>query len=112
MRLGRQFVVVWGVAQTAVALVAQRAPSALEAGLAILAWASGPTVGAFGLALVSRRVESAAVLVGMAGGFLAPSAIRLAGYPLAWTWDVLVGSLVTVAVGLALSQRGEARSES
>lgn len=104
VRVGRQFVVVWGIVQTAVALVAQRAPSALEAGLSILSYASGPTVGAFLLAIFVRRARSGAVLVGMGGGFAAPALIRLAGFPLAWTWDVMVGSLATFAVGLLLSR--------
>lgn len=104
VRVGRQFVVVWGLVQTVVALIAQRAPSALEAGLSILSYASGPTVGAFALAVFAPRATPGAVLLGMAGGFLAPAVVRLAGFPLAWTWDVLVGSLVTAAVGVALSR--------
>jgi SSS family transporter len=109
VRVGRQFVVVWGIVQTAVALVAQRAPSALEAGLSILSYASGPTVGAFLLAVLSRRAQPTAVLLGMAGGFAAPALVRLAGFPLAWTWDVMVGSLATFAVGLVLSRSGNRR---
>lgn len=104
VRVGRQFVVVWGIVQTAVALVAQRAPSALEAGLSILSYASGPTVGAFLLAVFFPRAAPTAVLIGMGGGFAAPALIRLAGFPLAWTWDVMVGSLATFAVGLLLSR--------
>lgn len=108
VRVGRQFVVVWGLVQTGVALVAQRAPSALEAGLSILSYSSGPTVGAFLLAVFARRARPNAVLIGMGGGFLAPALIRLAGYPLAWTWDVMVGSLATATVGLVVSRRREA----
>lgn len=104
VRVGRQFVVVWGIVQTAVALAAQRAPSALEAGLSILSYASGPTVGAFLLAVFFPRAQPTAVLIGMGGGFAAPALIRLAGFPLAWTWDVMVGSLATFAVGLVLSR--------
>ncbi len=113
VRVGRQFVVVWGLVQTVVALIAQRAPSALEAGLSVLSYASGPTVGAFGLALFAPRTSSGAVLAGMGAGFLAPAAVRLAGFPLAWTWDVLAGSLATAAVGtlvhrLRLLREGDA----
>ena len=104
VRVGRQCVVFWGIVQTGVALVAQRAPSALEAGLSVLSYASGPTVGAFLLAIFARRTQPNAVLVGMAGGFAAPALIRLAGFPLAWTWDVMVGSLATAAVGLVVSR--------
>ncbi len=103
VRVGRQLVVVWGFVQTGVALVAQRAPSALEAGLSILSYASGPTVGAFLLAILFRRASPNAVLAGMAAGFAAPALIRLFGFPLAWSWDVLLGSLATLAVGRLLT---------
>ena len=104
--MGRQFVVVWGIVQTAVALVAQRAPSALEAGLSILSYASGPTVGAFLLAVFFPRTQPTAVLIGMGGGFAAPALIRLSGFPLAWTWDVMVGSLATALVAFAMGRTG------
>ncbi len=109
VRVGRQLVVVWGLVQTAVALVAQRAPSALEAGLSILSYASGPTVGAFLLAILFRHATPNAVLAGMGAGFAAPTLLRLSGFPLAWTWDVLLGSLATVAFGWVLSRMGGKR---
>lgn len=111
VRAGRQFVVFWGLVQTGVALAAQRAPSALEAGLAVLSYASGPTVGAFLLAILSRRATPNAVLFGMAAGFAVPAAIRLAGFPLAFTWDVMAGSLSTVAAA-ALASRLTSRPTS
>ena len=104
VRAGRQFVVVWGVVQTGVALLAQRAPSALEAGLSVLSYASGPTVGAFLLAILFRRAAPNAVLLGMGAGFAVPALVRLAGVPLAFTWDVLAGSLATVAAGALFSR--------
>ena len=58
MRMARFFTVVWGLAQIAVALVAQQIPSALEAGLAALGYASGPTVGAFLLGVLTRRATT------------------------------------------------------
>jgi SSS family transporter len=98
IRLGRIFTVFWGVAQAIVALLAQRASSALEAGLAALSYASGPTVGAFLLGLLSRRATTGGTLVGMLGGLVAPS---LVGFltPLAWTWNVAVGAVTTVLLG-------------
>lgn len=104
VRAGRQFVVFWGLAQTGVALAAQRAPSALEAGLSVLSYASGPTVGAFLLAILSRRATPNAVLFGMGAGFAVPAAIRLVGFPLAFTWDVMAGSLATVAAAALVSR--------
>jgi Na+/proline symporter len=98
IRLGRTFTVFWGVAQVAVALVAQRASSALEVGLAVLSYASGPTVGAFLLGVLTRRAKSAGTLVGMFAGLVAPFLIGVAT-PLAWTWNVAVGSVTTFGIG-------------
>lgn len=98
IQLGRGFTVFWGVLQTVVALFAQKASSALEAGLAALSFASGPTVGAFLLALVHRRASSASALAGMVVGIFAPFVVgRIT--PLAWTWNVAVGATLTFAVG-------------
>jgi SSS family transporter len=113
MRLGRGFTVFWGALQVGVALLAQNVDSALNEGLAALGYASGPTVGAFLLGVLTRRADARGVLTGMASGLvLSLAAGRLApvlfGLPgLAWTWNVAVGALVTFAVGLAAS-RGEA----
>lgn len=110
VRAGRQFVVLWGLVQTGVALAAQRAPSALEAGLSVLSYASGPTVGAFLLAIFSRRATPNAVLIGMGAGFAVPAAIRLAGFPLAFTWDVMAGSLATAAAAALVSRLATRRT--
>jgi Na+/proline symporter len=98
IKLGRAFTVFWGLAQVAVALVAQRASSALEAGLAVLSYASGPTVGAFLLGVLSRRATSAGTLVGMLAGLMGPYLVGLFT-PLAWTWNVAVGCGITFGVG-------------
>jgi SSS family transporter len=100
IRLGRIFTVFWGVAQTVVAVFAQRASSALEAGLAALSYASGPTVGAFLLALFHRRTTSPSVLVGMAMGFGAPLLANQVA-SIAWTWNVTIGTTVTFLSAVA-----------
>lgn len=103
IQLGRGFTVFWGVAQTAVAIFAQRASSALEAGLAALSLASGPTVGAFILAIVSARANSFGVLVGMCAGLLAPYLANQVT-PVAWTWNVFIGAVTTFIVGGLVSR--------
>jgi SSS family solute:Na+ symporter len=102
IRLGRVFTVFWGLAQVTVALVAQKASSALEAGLAALSYASGPTVGAFLLGVLTKRANTPGTLVGMLAGLVTPSLVKLA-VPMAWTWDVAVGSATTFLVGLLFS---------
>ncbi len=95
IQLGRIFTVSWGIAQTVVAIFAQRASSALEAGLAALSYASGPTVGAFLLAVYDRRATSFSVLAGMAVGFAAPLLVNQVT-SVAWTWNVAMGATATL----------------
>jgi solute:Na+ symporter, SSS family len=110
MRVGRAFTVVWGLAQMGVALLARGIDSALAEGLAVLGYASGPTVGAFLLGVLTRTANSVGTMTGMivglavslAVGRLAPLIFERPG--VAWTWNVAVGALVTVAVGWVVSR--------
>ena len=110
MRVGRIFTVFWGVAQMAVAFMAQGVDSALQAGLAALGYASGPTVGAFLLGVLTRTASSVGTMAGMVAGLgvslcagqLAPYLFGVPG--IAWTWNVAVGATVTFAVGLSVSR--------
>ncbi len=109
LRVARAFTAVWGLAQIAVAMLAQGIDSALNEGLAALAYASGPTVGAFLLGVLTRSARSAPTMVGMILGLATSLALgKLAPYVLgqpgvAWTWNVAIGAVVTFAVGLLLS---------
>ena len=102
IKLGRVFTVFWGGLQTGVAILAQRADSALEAGLAALSFASGPTVGAFLLAVLNRRATSPGALIGMLSGLAAPFLANQIT-PVAWTWNVFMGAVTTFAIGSLLS---------
>ena len=109
MRVGRAFTVIWGVAQIAVALLAQNLDSALQAGLAALSYASGPTVGAFLLGVLTTRATSRGTVIGMVAGLLGSLAVgqlapQVFGRPgVAWTWNVAVGTTLTMAAGLLAS---------
>ncbi len=104
LRLARAFTVFWGVAQMAVAFLARGVDSALQEGLAALGYASGPTVGAFLLAVLVPSVGSRATLIGMTTGLAATLLTGrfgpLGADALAWTWSVALGASVTVLVGL------------
>ena len=103
MRVGRFFTVFWGLAQMLLAVAAQNVQSALDKGLAALSYASGPTVGAFLLGVLTRSATSAGTIAGMLTGLLVTFSLATwAG--MAWTWNVAVGALVTTAVGWTASQ--------
>jgi SSS family transporter len=110
MRVGRACTVFWGIAQMCVALLARGVDSALNEGLAALGYASGPTVGAFLLGVLTRTANTAGTMTGMLAGLaLSLSVGKLApvlfGVPgVAWTWNVAVGAVVTVAVGWTASR--------
>jgi SSS family transporter len=116
LRVGRSFTVLWGIAQIGIALLAQDLDSALQAGLAALTYASGPTVGAFLLGVLTRRATTWGTMTGMligllaslGAGALAPTLFGQAG--VAWTWNVAVGATVTLVAGV-LTSGGQARSE-
>jgi SSS family transporter len=118
LRVGRAFTVVWGLAQIGVAVLAQGIDSALQEGLAALGYASGPTVGAFLLGVLTRTATSTGTLVGMVAGLvvslgvgrLAPLLFGVAG--VAWTWNVAVGATVTFAVGWGVSVAASRRLRS
>lgn len=117
LRAGRVFTVFWGLLQIGVALLAQGVDSALNEGLAVLGYASGPTVGAFLLGILTRRANTTGTMIGMLAGLLLSLSVgRLApviwgGAGVAWTWNVAVGATATFGVGwlaASLARRPEA----
>ena len=102
LRVGRRVTVFWGIAQVGVALAAQRISSSLETGLTALSYASGPTVGAFLLGVLTRRATALGTLVGMLVGLVAPYLVSQ-WVPLAFTWTVAVGASVTCTLGYGFS---------
>jgi solute:Na+ symporter, SSS family len=115
LRVGRAFTVFWGLCQMGVAFLARDVDSALQAGLAALGYASGPTVGAFLLGVLTRGANTAGTLTGMIVGLVTSLSVgalapRLFGVPgVAWTWNVAVGAVVTFAVGWTVSRLAPTR---
>ena len=103
MRVSRGATIFWGVAQIAVALGAQYVTrSVLDAGLAVLSLAAGPVLGAFLTGVLTTRVGSRAMLVGMLMG----SAVVVWAWwtgATAWTWFAFLGASVTAGVAIAAS---------
>ena len=99
----------WGVVLLAIGVLAQRVDSVLEAGLGIAAILYGGLLGVFLLGLIWKQVSEGAAMAGMAAGILGNLYIRFAT-PIAFTWYVLIGTSITIAVSLTASLlRGEFR---
>lgn len=109
LRLAKRFTIFWGILQMGVAGLARDVASALQAGLAALAYASGPTVGAFALGLFTQRANTVGTMVGMLSGLIVSLSVglfspQIFGTPgVAWTWNVFVGATVTFIVGVTVS---------
>jgi Na+/proline symporter len=99
--------VVWGVAQTVVALSTLWLGSdraIITRVLEVAGFTTGLVLGLFILGSMRRPVRSTAALVGLGAGFVAVLSAwlpRLWGPPvLAWPWFAPLGCLVTIAVAL------------
>jgi SSS family solute:Na+ symporter len=102
MRVSRIATVFWGLAQIGVAIGAQWIRSVLDTGLGVLSLAAGPVLGAFLVGVLTARVGTRAMVVGMASGILVLVIVRSMALT-AWTWYAFIGAAVTFAAALAAS---------
>lgn len=103
MRVSKLATVGWGVVQLAVAIGAQwMERSVLDAGLAVLSFASGPVLGAFLLGTLAPGVRERDTFWGMVAGLVVMTGVWWST-PVAFTWYVLVGTVATCGVAGALS---------
>jgi SSS family solute:Na+ symporter len=100
LRLARWATVAWGIILFAVGLVARHWGSVLEAGLSIASILYGALLGVFLLGVLTKRPGEWAAIIGMSAGFAATLLFR--SY-VAYTWYVVIGSIVTFAVGYGAS---------
>jgi SSS family solute:Na+ symporter len=104
MRVSKQATVAWGIVQLAVAIGAQfMNRSVLDAGLAVLSFASGSVLGAFLLGTLVPSVRERDTFAGMIAGLLVMTGVWWAT-PIAFTWYVLIGAVTTCAVAVVSRQ--------
>lgn len=100
MKMAKWATVLWGVILFVVGLFAQYySHSVLEAGLTIASLLYGGLLGVFLLGLLTKRPGENAAIVGMIAGLI--TTIALQKY-VAYTWYILVGSAVTMIVGIGI----------
>ncbi len=104
MRVSRQATIGWGIVQLAVALAAQWMDrSVLDAGLAVLSFASGAVLGAFLLGTLFPGVDEPDAALGMVVGLVTMTVVW--GWTsVAFTWYVFIGAATTCAVAWLLSR--------
>jgi Na+/proline symporter len=102
LRLARQTTLAWGGILLIIAFISRSVKSVLEAGLSIASILYGGLLGIFLLGLLTKRVGEKAAMAGMLASLLTMAYVKLAT-DVAWTWYVLIGTTVTMLVGLAAS---------
>ncbi len=103
MRMSKLATVGWGIVQLAVAIGAQfMQRSVLDAGLAVLSFASGSVLGAFLLGTLAPSVSERDTFIGMLAGLAVMTAVWW-GTPVAFTWYVLIGAVTTCVVAFGMS---------
>ncbi|MCI0403187.1 MAG: sodium:solute symporter, partial [Acidobacteria bacterium] len=102
LRRSRWTTVLWGFVLIGLAMLARAWGPVLEAGLTIASITYGALLGLFLLGRLLPRATSTGAAVGMAVG-LAVMLYVFFETRLAWTWYVLLGTLVTFFTGWAVS---------
>ncbi len=102
LKLARLATVGWGGVLFGIALVARSWGSVLQAGLSIASILYGSLLGVFLLGLLTRRVGEIAAMIAMSAGLIVMLYVKFFT-GIAWTWYVLIGTLVTFTVGYIVS---------
>ena len=109
LRVARFATVGWGLVLLTIAIVARHSHSVLEAGLTIGSIPSGALLGVFLLGVLTKRPREGAAIAGVAAGLGVILYVNL-GTRIAWTWYVLIGTVVTFGVGWVVSRFQRAKA--
>src|SRR5262244_1708043 len=102
LRLSRWFTVGWGLILIVIAIIARGWGSVFTTGLTIASLVYGPLLGAFLLGVLTKRANQRGVMAGMAISLALMLLINFTT-SIAWTWYVLTGTAICLAVGYAVS---------
>src|SRR5512139_89610 len=102
LRLSRWCTAAWGVVLIGIAILAKDWGSVFTAGLTIASLVYGPMLGAFLLGVLTTRANQTGVIAGMAVSLTSMLMVKALS-PLAWTWYVLLGTLICTSVGYVTS---------
>jgi solute:Na+ symporter, SSS family len=98
LKVSHLLTLIWGIVQIGVALAVRNLPgSALSQALSIASLINGPILGVFLVGTFLKRVSQPPALIGMLVSLASMLYVFLAT-KIAWTWYVLLGSLITFVV--------------
>ncbi len=103
LKASRIFTLAWGAVLIGISMMARNWGEVLEVGLTITTITMGSILGIFLLGLGRTRIPEGAALAGMMAGLVTMLVVHMSG-TIAWTWYVLVGTAVTLAVGTLLAR--------
>jgi len=109
LRISRWMTLVWGVILVLLALLSRGIKSVLEAGLTIASITYGSMVGVFLLGVLTKKANEKGSILGMAAGLVSMLGVWYLS-SIAFTWYVLIGTVVTFTVGYIASRLCAART--
>ena len=110
LRLSRWLTAGWGVLLILIAIVARGWGSVFTVGLTIASLVYGTMLGAFLLGVLTKRANQTGVIAGMLASLGSMVAIKFYT-TIAWTWYVLIGTVICSVVGYTISLLAPARGE-
>jgi Na+/proline symporter len=102
LSMSRWLTAAWGLVLIGIAMLARGWGSVFTTGLTIASIVYGPMLGAFLLGLLTTRANQAGAITGTVISLASMIAVKLFT-EVAWTWYVLIGAVVCMTVGYAVS---------
>lgn len=103
LKLSKWLTAVWGIILILIAILARSWGSVFTVGLTIASLVYGPMLGAFLLGVMTKRSNQVGVMAGMAISLASMLVIRFQ-MTIAWTWYVLIGTVICAGTGYAISR--------
>jgi Na+/proline symporter len=106
LRISRWMTVVWGIILVVLAFLSRGVESVLEAGLTIASITYGSLLGVFLLGVLTRKANESGSIFGLGIGLFSMLAIwYYSTYynAIAFTWYVLIGTVITFSAGYLAS---------
>jgi SSS family solute:Na+ symporter len=102
LKLSKFLTAAWGIILIVIAFFARNWGSVFTVGLTIASLVYGPLLGAFLLGVLTKRANQTGVIAGMLSSIILMLFVKFY-VDLAWTWFVLVGTLICLLVGYTVS---------